>query len=107
MRLVQKSLMHTGYIVLKDGSVIPLWGDNAYVEADAIIKSTFMGDYSKVDAIVVTNTQYVRSIIKDIKEYKRVHGIIPQKLMEELRTGFSSDGIVGLRQQKTNLHCYR
>ena len=69
MRLVQKSLMHTGYIVLKDGSIIPLWGDNAYVEADAIIKSTFMGDYSKVDAIVVTNTQYVRFILKDIKEF--------------------------------------
>ena len=107
MRLVQKSLMHTGYIVLKDGSFIPLWGDNALVEADDIIKDRFQGMYSKVDGIFVTNTPYVRSLIKKIKDYKELHGVVPQDRMEELRTGFSSDKIMGLHQQKTNLHCYR
>ena len=107
MRIVQKSLMHTGYIVLKNGSYIPLWSDNLYVEADSIIKERFMGDYAKVDVILATNTVYIKSILHGIKTYKEKHGVIPQALMDELRTGFSSDTVLGLKQQKTNLYCYK
>lgn len=107
MRIVQKSLMHTGYIILKNGSYIPLWSDNLYVEADKIIKERFRGDYAKIDVILATNAAYTKIMLHDIKAYKEKYGVIPQALMDELRTGFSSDSVSGLKQQKTNLHCYK
>ena len=92
MKLVQKSLMHKGYIVLKNGKLIPLWGteDTLAIEADKFLygdnKSVIRTD---VEGIYATNEDILYLILEKIKTYKEKYGIIPQGLTEELRTGFS------------------
>ncbi len=91
MKLFQKSLFHTGYFILKDGSVEP-----------AFSRSLIMESYSKfgqsVSHVFGTNDYKLSDMCAQIREYKEKYGVVPRYLMDELRTGFSSSK--ELRQTK-------
>ena len=95
MRLFQKSLLHTGYFILKDGSIHPAFS------MDLIGESLRKFGPGEVTHIYGTNEDRISSICKEIKEYKAKYGVLPRGLMDELRTGFSNS--VGLHQSKK---CY-
>lgn len=86
MRLVQKSLLHTGYIILEDNSIFPAFGPNVlaeayYTEGGRRVK--------KVYAVADFN-----ELLEKIKEFKEKYGVIPQNFTEELRTGLKDgDGL--------------
>ena len=96
MKIVQKSLMHKGYIILKDGSFIPLWTKDLCNEA-----KDYNLEPSEVLGIFATNEEHLPILLREIKKYKETHGIISQTLTEELRTGFSF-----LREMKDEIPYY-
>ena len=87
MRLVQKSLLHTGYFVTQDKKIIPAF------TADLVNESMMCSRHKEVRRIYgVLREDEIFYILKLIKEFKRKHGIIPQNLTEYLRTGFATNG---------------
>lgn len=87
MKLVQKSLMHTGYFILKDGSIIPGFSND-------LVNESMMIPYSKdVTRIYgVLRADELQYLCEQIKDFKAKHGIIPQDLTAYLRTGFYTNG---------------
>ena len=99
MRLVQKSLLHTGYFITDTNEVIPSF-TNDMVE-EAMIHSKRKHIKKMYGALTGKELFF---ILQQIKEFKREHGIIPQNLVEMIRTGFSSAS--GLKQSH-NLFIYK
>ena len=96
MRLVQKSLLHTGYFVLDDGEIYPAFTDDLINEGmQQIFSKHIQRIYGVVD---------LKRLIHIIKEFKELYGIIPQNLVEELRTGFPTCGEL---KQSHNLFIYK
>ena len=90
MKLFQKNLLHTGYFILKDGTMRPAFSSGIMQEA---LNSPYS---SKIDKVYGTNSDQISFICQQIKEYKDKYGVVPRYLMDELRTGFRSG--YGLRQ---------
>ena len=90
MRLVQKNLRHTGYAIFrnKDGSeeIIPTFTNDTFTEARLIKKQ-----YKKSLVGIYGTRVIMKDVLEEIKKYKEKYGIIPQDLVEELRTGFISN----------------
>lgn len=95
MRLVQRSLKHTGYAVFRNNEgmeeVLPTFSNDPLREATFLEKKN-----NRVLIKVYGRSVIMKDILAQIKEYKEKYGIIPQDLTEELRTGFRSMG--GLQQ---------
>ena len=94
MKLFQSSLLHTGYIILKDGSIEAAFSSNVVKEA--------MNKFpqGQVEYVFGTNEDKIPELCKQIKEYKAKYNILPRYLMDELRTGFSNSRF--LHQSKQN-----
>lgn len=84
MKIVQKNLMHKGYMVLNNGSFIPLWTEDLVREAEK-----YKIEPSEIYGVFATNEENLPEIVREIKTFKNKYGIIPQNLTGELRTGFS------------------
>ena len=99
MRLVQKSLMHTGYYILDDGQVVPSFSD------DLVDEAMLSPHRSKIKKMFGTlSLGDVKYLLKEIRRFKNENGIIPQNLTEMLRTGFGSTGEL---KQSHNLFIYK
>lgn len=99
MRLVQKSLLHTGYFITKDGEMIPSFTDNLLNEA------MLRPDSKKICKMYgVLRKDEIRYLCAEIQKFKKEHGIIPQNLVEALRTGFGTNGEL---KQSHNLFIYK
>ena len=99
MRLVQKSLLHTGYFVSQSGDLFPSFTNDLINEA--VLHPQKLNIKKMYKALSQEDLQLLCS---QIKEYRKVHGIIPQNLTEFLRTGFFTNG--GLKQSH-NLFIYK
>ena len=96
MRLVQKSLLHTGYMIFEDDSVGPIF--SPHVIAEAYYNSNKPNPVKKVYAVA-----NLEDLLVKIKTIKKSYGIIPQNYTEELRTGFrNGDGL----SQTHSKFCY-
>lgn len=99
MRLVQKSLLHTGYFVTQDKKIIPAF------TTELVNESMMCPQHKDIRRIYgVLREDEIFYILKLIKEFKRKHGVIPQNLTEFLRTGFASTGEL---EQTKNLFIYK
>ena len=98
MRLVQKSLSHTGYIILKDGSVVPCFTDKLIEEAKNKVP------YNKTAGLYGTNTKDVPDILSTIEFYKKKYNVLPQNYVAQLRTGFNTCPRL---HQSSNLFLYK
>ena len=87
MKIVQKSLVHTGYFVLEDGSLIPAFTSDLVGESMMIPQRKYV---RKIYGAL--NKGELKYLVTQIKEFKEKHGIIPQNLTAYLRTGFFSNG---------------
>ena len=96
MRLVQKSLLHSGYFVLDDGEIYPAFTDDVINEG---MQQTFSEHIRKIYGVID-----LKKVLYDIKKFKELYGTIPQNLVEELRTGFSTCGEL---KQSHNLFIYK
>ena len=83
MRLVQKSLAHTGYVVLKDGRLVPCFTSHLVNEAKSKVGEDACEIYG-------TNVSDIPKILSGISYYKEKYGVLPQNLVAELRTGFNN-----------------
>ena len=97
MRLVQKSLMHTGYIIFRDNTILPSFSTN-------IVEETYMRRDIPAKAVKrIYAVSDLSALVSLIDSFKEEHGIIPQNYTEELRTGFRSGS--GLNQTPPKF-CY-
>lgn len=96
MKLVQKSLLHTGYFILEDGEIKPSFTNDLVREG---MNQPFSKDIRKIYAVVE-----LERFVNLIKEFKKEHGIIPQDLVAILRTGFATCGEL---KQSHNLFIYK
>lgn len=86
MRLVQRSLLHTGYIVLEDSSILPTFGPDVLSEA--------YYNHGELHIKRVYSVADFNDLLTQIKSFKNTYGIIPQNVTEELRTGLKNgDGL--------------
>ena len=90
MRLVHKNLRHTGYAIFKDKNgveeIVPMFTN------DLLEESTFLENKYGKDVVGVYGARILmEDLLEGIKRFKKTHGIIPQNLVEELRTGFVSN----------------
>lgn len=99
MRLVQKSLLHTGYFITDKKEVIPSFTNDLVQEAMLNPKSKHI---KKMYGVL--STEEIIWLLKQIKEFKKKHGIVPQNLTEMLRTGFGTNGEL---KQSHNLFIYK
>ena len=86
-RLVHKNIRHTGYAILEDlrnggEKILPTFTKNLIDESMQLETPgyTLRGIYGARLFMPLT--------LKEIQEFKKKHGIIPQNYTEELRTGF-------------------
>ena len=90
MRLVHKNLRHTGYAIFRDQNgveeIIPTFTNDTFTEARILKKQ-----YKKNLVGVYGARVLMEDVLKGIKRFKKEHGVIPQDLVEELRTGFTSN----------------
>ena len=90
MRLVQKNLRHTGYAIFRDQDgaeeVIPTFTNDIFTEARILKKQ-----YKKNLVGVYGARILMEDVLEEIKRFKEEHGVTPQDLVEELRTGFISN----------------
>ena len=88
MRLVQKSLKHTGYAVFKNSTgtqeTLPTFSN------DPLREATFLEEKGRVLTGIYGTSVIMKKVLEEIKRHKSKYGIIPQDLTEELRTGFRS-----------------
>lgn len=96
MRLVQKSLKHTGYAVLKiltNSSnyikIVPLFTNDYLIEGNEVekeieselgINASLIGIYA-VDLLCP---------LHDLRAFKQKYNALPRNYVEEIRTGFSN-----------------
>ena len=93
MKLFQRSLLHTGYFILKDGTIKPAFSADLMKEG--------MNKYGdQVSSMYGTNEHRLPVICEQIREFKEKYGVIPRELMDSLRTGF--DNSKYLYQSKYN-----
>lgn len=86
MRLVLKSMLHTGYFILDDGTFVPAFTTDLVHEG---MLKPFKGKIKKIfGANTESDYNYIRT---DIKRFKNAYGIVPQNRVDELRTGFWSN----------------
>ena len=96
MRLVQKSLLHTGYFVLDNGEIYPAFTDDIVREG---MQQPFSKRIKRIYGVIK-----LQRLVYDIKKFKELYGIVPQNIVEELRTGFSTCGEL---KQSHNLFIYK
>ena len=87
MRLVQKSLLHTGYFITQDENIIPSFTNDLVTEAMMHPKrSSIKSMYG------VLRKDEISYLCTQIRNFRRKYGIIPQNLTEFIRTGFATKG---------------
>ena len=89
MRLIHKNLRHTGYIIAEydngDVKILPAFSDYILTE------SQFLKRDQKFKLKGLYGAQLImKEKLESIQEYFNEHGVIPQDLTEELRTGFEN-----------------
>ncbi len=109
MRLVQKSLLHKGYIVLKNGELIPLWELESIKSENGQILFNGLStiEETEVCGIYGTNEKQLPKILEKINSFKKEHAIIPQDLTEELRIGFSYNRANSLTKSRSKVTFYK
>ena len=100
MRLVQRSLLHTGYFILKNGDIHPAFSRDLVEEG---LNRSFKHEIKEIQGVLRT-AEIDTLIYSYIKPFKKEHGIIPQNYTEELRTGFYTQGNM---KQTHELHKYK
>ena len=96
MRLVQKSLLHTGYFILKNGDIYPAF------TADLIAEVNLQPFKKEVFRVYGVRSDLYPLICEQIKEFKKEHGVAPQNLVAIIRTGFTD-----LNNLKQSHHIYK
>ena len=99
MRLVQKSLLHTGYFITSDDRIIPAF------TADLVNEAMISSDRGGIKRMYgVLRKDELLYVCQQIRNFRRKHGIIPQNLTEFVRTGFATNGEL---KQSNNLFIYK
>ena len=96
LKLVQRSLLHTGYFILENGDTLPAFTKDLLNEG---MHQKFGKKIKKIYGVAD-----VSRILPIIKFFKEKYGVIPQNLVAELRTGFHSAGEL---KQAHNLFIYK
>ena len=99
MRLVQKSLLHTGYFITGENQIIPAFTSDLVEEA--IINSQ-QRNIKKIYSVL--SPKELTYVVEQIRTFKKKHGVLPQNLTEFLRTGFATNGEL---KQSHNLFIYK
>ena len=99
MKLVQKSLLHTGYFITDSNKILPSFTQD-------LVNEAMLSPYKKDIRMMygVLRQDEISYLCKKIRDFKRKHGIIPQNLTEFLRTGFATNGLL---KQSHNLFIYK
>ena len=95
MRLVQKSLKHTGYAVLKiltNSSnyfkIAPLFTNDYLIEGNEVKKEVQkLGINASLIGIYAVD---LMCPLHDLREFKQKYNALPRNYVEEIRTGFSN-----------------
>ena len=99
MRLVQKSLFHTGYFITADNRIIPAFTKDLVEEAMLNPKKKAI---KKIYGVL--SPKEINYVVEQINLFKQKHGVLPQNLTEFLRTGFATNGEL---KQSHNLFIYK
>ena len=97
MRLIQKNLKHTGYVLLlirKDRGeryleAFPLFTKDFIYESETIrsLQQEMLGCIVDIDAIYVSD---ITKPLLDLKEFRKKYNALPRNYVEEIRTGFTN-----------------
>ena len=80
MKLFQKSLLHTGYFILKNKKVYPAFTEDLIAEGRM---TTFSKGISRIYGVAD-----LKDTLKYCYKFKKEYGIFPREGVEVIRTGF-------------------